>query len=90
MGKICVHILVMHHLALIILLFISYYVNATVSPQYSVLLSAPYVEIRLYHESSVISAPAPVMGGTSFNKSTHDGFTRLYQYIHGANEDNTK
>ncbi|GKD63238.1 heme-binding protein 2-like protein [Tanacetum coccineum] len=79
----------MRYLSLIVLVvFISCCVNATVSPQYSVLLAARDVEIRLYHESSWISAP--VMGGTSsFNKSTHDGFHRLYQYIHGANEDNT-
>ncbi|KAI3516188.1 hypothetical protein L1887_15099 [Cichorium endivia] len=92
MAEGCAQILVANFLTFIVLL--SFYgsggglVNATESPPYTVVLSAPGVEIRLYHELSWISAP--VVGGTSFNKSTHDGFHRLYQYIHGVNEDNTK
>ncbi|XP_058193104.1 uncharacterized protein LOC131310212 [Rhododendron vialii] len=57
--------------------------NAIESPQYTVIRSEPGVEIRLYEESSWMSALVP--GGTSFEKSTKDGFHRLYQYIHGAN-----
>lgn len=57
--------------------------NAIESPQYTVVRSEPGVEIRLYKESSWMSAF--VRGGTSFEKSTKDGFHRLYQYIHGAN-----
>ncbi|KVI05667.1 uncharacterized protein LOC112524268 [Cynara cardunculus var. scolymus] len=64
------------------------HVNATESPPYTVVLSAPDLEIRLYRDSSWISAA--VAGGTSFNKSTHDGFHRLYQYVHGGNEYNTR
>ncbi|XP_071714421.1 uncharacterized protein [Rutidosis leptorrhynchoides] len=66
----------------------SCHVNATETPLYTVILSAPDIEIRHYRDSSWISAP--VVGGSSFSKSTHDGFHRLYQYIHGANEDSTK
>ncbi|CAI9775370.1 unnamed protein product [Fraxinus pennsylvanica] len=59
------------------------------SPQYKILHSWPDIEVRIYSESSWISAP--VRGaGTSFENSTESGFHRLYQYIHGANLDSIK
>uniref|UniRef100_A0A5B7BF28 Putative heme-binding protein 2 n=1 Tax=Davidia involucrata TaxID=16924 RepID=A0A5B7BF28_DAVIN len=57
--------------------------NAIESPQYRVVHSESDLEIRLYRESSWVSAL--VRGATSFEKSTKDGFHRLYQYIHGSN-----
>lgn len=57
--------------------------NAIESPQYTVIRSELGVEIRLYNESSWMSSL--VRGGTSFEKSTKEGFHRLYQYRHGAN-----
>ncbi|KAJ7943679.1 heme-binding protein 2-like [Quillaja saponaria] len=57
-------------------------VHAIESPQYTVVRSESEFEIRLYKESSWMSA---LVQGTSFQKSTKDGFHRLYQYMHGAN-----
>ncbi|KAI3733479.1 hypothetical protein L6452_12922 [Arctium lappa] len=91
MAERCVQILVVHSLTLI-LLFSCYphVINATESPPYTVVLSAPDVEIRFYRDSSWISATVAGDGGTSYNKSTHDGFHRLYQYVRGRNEYNTR
>ncbi|KAK3223409.1 hypothetical protein Dsin_010434 [Dipteronia sinensis] len=52
------------------------------SPQYTVVRSEPDFEIRLYGESSWVTA---LVRGNSFLNSTKSGFHRLYQYIHGAN-----
>ncbi|KAL2559830.1 SOUL heme-binding family protein [Forsythia ovata] len=63
--------------------------HAIESPQYKIMHSWPDIEVRMYKESSWISAP--VRGGdTSFENSTKSGFHRLYQYIHGANLNSTK
>ncbi|KAE8023505.1 hypothetical protein FH972_009192 [Carpinus fangiana] len=62
--------------------------DAIESPQYTVVHSEPDLEIRLYVESSWISALA--RGTTSFDKSTKYGFDRLYQYIHGGNLNHSK
>ncbi|KAF3431221.1 hypothetical protein FNV43_RR25951 [Rhamnella rubrinervis] len=53
------------------------------SPQYIVVLTQSDFEVRLYRESSWMSAL--VRGTTSFEGSTKDGFHRLYEYIHGTN-----
>ncbi|XP_052187284.1 uncharacterized protein LOC127798039 [Diospyros lotus] len=57
--------------------------KAIESPQFTVIQSYSNMEIRLYKESSWMSALE--RGGTSFENSTKQGFHRLYQYIHGAN-----
>ncbi|KAK9277028.1 hypothetical protein L1049_006567 [Liquidambar formosana] len=56
--------------------------DATETPQYTVVHSEPDFDIRLYAESYWMSA---LVRGISFEKSTEEGFHRLYQYIHGAN-----
>ncbi|XP_061355010.1 uncharacterized protein LOC133299558 [Gastrolobium bilobum] len=62
-------------------------VSAIESPKYTVILSESDFQIRLYNESSWMSAP---VSGTSFEKSTKSGFHRLYQYMHGANLNSSK
>ncbi|XP_059446876.1 cysteine-rich receptor-like protein kinase 3 [Corylus avellana] len=62
--------------------------DAIESPNYTVVHSEPDLEIRLYVESSWMSALA--QGPTSFEKSTKYGFHRLYQYIHGGNLNHSK
>ncbi|XP_065874677.1 uncharacterized protein [Euphorbia lathyris] len=59
-----------------------FYGNATDAPNYTVTHTEPDYEIRLYREISWISALAR---DSSFQKSTKDGFHRIYQYIHGSN-----
>ncbi|KAJ9554560.1 hypothetical protein OSB04_018605 [Centaurea solstitialis] len=89
MAEEYVQILIVHSLTLMVLLFTcNRHVNATESPPYAIVLSSQDLEIRLYRDSTWISAA--VAGGTSFNNSTHDGFHRLYQYIHGGNENNAR
>jgi hypothetical protein len=57
--------------------------DAIESPQYTVVHSEPDLEIRLYVESSWISALS--RGATSFEKSTKYGFHRFtHQLIHTA------
>ncbi|ONI01140.1 hypothetical protein PRUPE_6G124100 [Prunus persica] len=56
--------------------------NAIESPQYSVVHSESDFEIRLYRETSWMSAPVKDI---SFEKATRNGFHRLFQYIQGAN-----
>ncbi|XP_010248576.1 PREDICTED: heme-binding protein 2-like [Nelumbo nucifera] len=56
--------------------------NGIESPQFTVVHSESDFEIRLYRESSWISAP---VRGISFEKATREGFHRLFQYIQGAN-----
>ncbi|MFS7958818.1 putative SOUL hem-binding protein [Helianthus anomalus] len=71
---------VVHCYISLMMVLSSWYANAaTESPVYMVVLSAPDVEIRLYRESSWITAL--VVAGTSFNKSTHDGFHRFVLLI---------
>ncbi|OAY34500.1 heme-binding protein 2 [Manihot esculenta] len=55
---------------------------ATESPKYEVVHLESDYEIRVYGEVPWISA---LVHGTSFDKSTREGFHRIYQYIHGAN-----
>ncbi|KAF5741085.1 hypothetical protein HS088_TW10G00080 [Tripterygium wilfordii] len=57
------------------------------SPPYTVAHLGPDYEIRLYMESSWMSAPVQ---GTSFEKFTKQGFHRLYQYLHGTNLNSTQ
>ncbi|KAL5552840.1 hypothetical protein UlMin_040241 [Ulmus minor] len=68
--------------------FVPNVVGAIESPHYTVVRSDPDFEIRLYNESSWMSAL--VRGTTSFENSTILGFHRLYQYIHGANLNSTR
>ncbi|KAG2701944.1 hypothetical protein I3843_06G064100 [Carya illinoinensis] len=62
--------------------------NAIESPKYTVMHSESDFEIRLYLEPSWMSAL--VRGATSFEKSTKDGFHRLYQYLKGGNLDHSQ
>ncbi|KAF3436993.1 hypothetical protein FNV43_RR19746 [Rhamnella rubrinervis] len=56
--------------------------NAIESPQYTVVHTESEFEIRLYRETTWMSAPVREI---SFKKATRDGFHRLFQYIQGAN-----
>ncbi|XP_030937584.1 heme-binding protein 2-like [Quercus lobata] len=56
--------------------------QAIESPQYSVVHSESDFEIRLYRQSTWMSAPSKDI---SFEKATKFGFHRLFQYIQGAN-----
>ncbi|XP_028754478.1 heme-binding protein 2-like isoform X1 [Neltuma alba] len=56
--------------------------SAIEGPRYKVVRSESDFEVRLYDESSWMSAS---VRGSSFNLSTASGFHRIYQYIHGAN-----
>ncbi|KAJ4843804.1 hypothetical protein Tsubulata_009991, partial [Turnera subulata] len=60
---------------------------STESPRYTVLFSQPEYEIRLYKEISWMCA---FLQGNSFQKSTKDGFHRIYQYIQGANSNSSR
>ncbi|KAK3028198.1 hypothetical protein RJ639_039481 [Escallonia herrerae] len=62
--------------------------DALESPSFTVVHSEADVEIRLYKELLWMSAQ--VRDATSFEKSTEEGFHRLYQYIHGANANSTR
>lgn len=52
------------------------------TPKYEVVHSEPEFEIRLYSQSSWMSASIPRL---SFAKATRIGYHRLFQYIEGAN-----
>ncbi|PON59685.1 SOUL heme-binding protein [Trema orientale] len=56
--------------------------NAIESPEYTVVHSESEFEIRLYRQSSWMSAP---VRDISFEKATRNGYHRLFQYIQGAN-----
>ncbi|KAH7528435.1 hypothetical protein FEM48_Zijuj05G0071800 [Ziziphus jujuba var. spinosa] len=56
--------------------------NAIESPQYTVAHTESEFEIRLYRESTWMSAPVREI---SFQKATRNGFHRLFQFIQGAN-----
>ncbi|CAJ1940179.1 unnamed protein product [Sphenostylis stenocarpa] len=62
-------------------------VQAIELPKYTLMLSESDFQIRLYNESTWISAH---VSGTSFYQSYKTGFQRLYQYIHGANSNSSK
>ncbi|PKU66667.1 heme-binding protein 2 [Dendrobium catenatum] len=66
----------------IILANLLIFVTGIESPQYSVVHSESDLEIRVYRESSWMSAPSDKI---SFEKATKLGFHRLFQYIQGAN-----
>lgn len=57
------------------------------SPQFTVVHSESDFEIRLYRETSWMSAPSLEI---SFEKATRQGFHRLFQYIEGANLNNSR
>lgn len=57
------------------------------SPHYKVIHVESDFEIRQYKQVSWMSAL--VQGTASFEKSTQQGFHRLYQYIHGANSNSS-
>lgn len=61
--------------------------NAYESPQYTVLHSESEFQIRLYRESVWMTAPVKKI---SFRKATNDGFHRLFQFIQGANLNNSR
>lgn len=56
--------------------------NAIESPQYTVIHSQSDFEIRVYRNSTWMSAP---VNHLSFHQATKLGFHRLFQYIQGAN-----
>ncbi|KAL9372746.1 hypothetical protein Peur_034990 [Populus x canadensis] len=56
--------------------------KAIESPQYAVVHAEPDFEVRLYVNSTWMSAPVNEL---SFEKATLFGFHRLFQYIQGAN-----
>ncbi|XP_027348678.1 heme-binding protein 2-like [Abrus precatorius] len=62
-------------------------VQAIELPKYTMILSESDFQIRLYNESSWMSAS---VSGTSFEQSYKSGFHRLYQYIHGGNSNSSK
>ncbi|XP_078429113.1 uncharacterized protein LOC144701237 [Wolffia australiana] len=57
------------------------------SPQFSVIHSESDFELRFYRESAWTSAASAAM---SFEMATRDGFHRLFQYIQGANINNSR
>jgi hypothetical protein len=88
-SPISVYFSSLNHLVILIYYYLSnssnlvLSVDAIESPQYTVVHSEPDLEIRLYVESSWISALA--RGATSFEKSTKYGFHRFtHQLIHTA------
>ncbi|KAJ9568279.1 hypothetical protein OSB04_004245 [Centaurea solstitialis] len=61
--------------------------NAYESPEYTVIHSESEFEIRFYTQSVWMTAPVKE---TNFRKATNDGFHRLFQYIEGANLNNSR
>ncbi|TKY58676.1 Heme-binding protein 2 [Spatholobus suberectus] len=77
----------LYHLSMVMCWCCGNIVRAIELPKYSMILSESDFQIRLYNESSWMSAR---VSGTSFEQSYKIGFQRLYQYIHGANSDSSK
>ncbi|XP_076960511.1 uncharacterized protein LOC143636916 [Bidens hawaiensis] len=63
------------------------FTNAYESPGYTVIHSESEFEIRLYNDSVWMTAPVKQ---TNFRKATNNGFHRLFQYIEGANLNNSR
>ncbi|KAL2492592.1 SOUL heme-binding family protein [Abeliophyllum distichum] len=57
------------------------------SPQYTVVHSESDFEVRFYRDSAWMTAPTDEI---SFEKATRNGFHRLFQYIEGANLNNSR
>lgn len=57
------------------------------TPQYTVVHAESDFEIRLYRPSTWVSTP---VDDISFGKATQIGFHKLFQYIQGANLNNTR
>ncbi|XP_020237477.1 heme-binding protein 2 [Cajanus cajan] len=74
-------------LMLMLMLMCGTKVSAIELPKYTIILSESDFQIRLYNESSWMSAR---VSGTSFEQASKTGFHRLYEYIHGANSDSSK
>ncbi|KAI3785789.1 hypothetical protein L1987_44914 [Smallanthus sonchifolius] len=74
-------------LAIINIVCILGFINAYESPPYTVIHSESEFEIRLYNDSVWMTAPVKEI---SFRKATNDGFHRLFQYIEGANLNNSR
>ncbi|KDP26633.1 hypothetical protein JCGZ_17791 [Jatropha curcas] len=62
-----------------------FYGHAVESPKYTLIHSESDYEIRLYKDILWMSALLQGTSSFQFQKSTKDGFHRIYQYIHGAN-----
>ncbi|XP_071731702.1 uncharacterized protein [Rutidosis leptorrhynchoides] len=75
------------NLSLITIVCILGFSNAYESPEYTVIHSESEFEIRLYNQTVWMTAPVKE---TSFRKATNDGFHRLFQYIEGANLNNSR
>ncbi|XP_012080016.1 heme-binding protein 2 [Jatropha curcas] len=69
-------------IAVLTLMYLVVIGNAIESPRYEVVHEESDFEVRLYGESTWMSAPATQI---SFEKATFNGFHRLFQYIQGAN-----
>lgn len=74
-------------LAIINVVCILRFTSSYESPQYTVIHSESEFEIRLYRQSVWMTAPVKEI---SFRKATNDGFHRLFQYIEGANLNNSR
>ncbi|KAK9090367.1 hypothetical protein Sjap_023544 [Stephania japonica] len=74
-------------MVVVVLLIVSLCCSGIETPEFTVVHSEPDFEIRRYGNSSWISTP---LRSSSFENATHDGFHRLYQYIHGANTNSTQ
>jgi len=61
--------------------------NTIETPQYTVVHAESDFEIRLYRPSTWISTPVEDI---SFSKATQIGFHKLFQYIQGANLNNSR
>ncbi|KAK1433835.1 hypothetical protein QVD17_10753 [Tagetes erecta] len=72
---------------IIIFIFILGFTTAYESPSYTVIHSESDFEIRSYEPSVWMTAPSKK---NSFRKATNDGFHRLFQFIEGANLNNSR
>lgn len=61
--------------------------RALESPQYTVVHKESDFEVRYYRESSWMNSPSDEI---SFDKATKEGFHRLFQFIEGANLNNSR
>ncbi|KAI3902757.1 hypothetical protein MKW92_050187 [Papaver armeniacum] len=74
-------------LFIICFLCVIVFCNGIETPQFTVIHTESDFEVRLYRDSSWMSAPVREM---SFEKATKLGFHRLFQYIQGANLNNSR
>nr|XP_043617751.1 heme-binding protein 2-like [Erigeron canadensis] len=73
--------------SILLLLLLGHHSKAYESPDYTVIHSDSDFEIRLYEPSVWMTAPVKQ---TNFRQATNNGFHRLFQYIEGANLNNSR